>query len=76
MVNVKFLTPEENSCLYHLKEAQRIFNDVCEEDPQSPTDSYNFGHYVDAAVDAVIIRGARRIDPENLLAKKKPTGQK
>jgi len=64
---VKFLTPEENECLESLLRAQDLFDTICQDDPQNPTDSYNFGHYVDAARNAILVRGARRMDPQNLL---------
>lgn len=64
---INFLTPSENMIMECLCKAEELFNRVCEEDPQSSTDSYNFGHYIDAAKSAVILRGARRMDPESLL---------
>ena len=54
----------------HLLQAQAIFDEICLESPQDVIDSFNFGHYIDAARQAVILRGARRLDPENLLNKK------
>lgn len=60
---ISFLTEGENMCLAYLNMAQEIFDEQCEASPQSPSDSYNFGHYVDAARNAVLIRGARRLDP-------------
>ena len=68
---ISFLTSEENEIMYHLKSATELFTKISTEDPQSPTDGYNFGHYIDAAINAVILRGARRMDPEHLLPKKK-----
>lgn len=70
MANIKFLTEKENECMEHLLQAQSIFDEICVESPQDATDSFNFGHYIDAARQAVILRGARRLDPENLLNKK------
>lgn len=70
-MDVNFLTATENEVLSHLKRAQELFDELCANEPQDPADTYNFGHYVDAAVNAVIIRGARRIDPANLMPKKK-----
>lgn len=67
--NIRFLTDKENKCFELLLQAQDLFDEICKTDPQSPTDSYNFGHYLDAARNAVITRGARRMDPENLLKK-------
>lgn len=69
-MDIKFLTPAENEVLTHLKTAQELFDHLCAGEPQDSSDTYNFGHYVDAAITAVIIRGARRMDPENLLSKK------
>lgn len=70
MANIKFLTEKENECMEYLLQAQAIFDEICLESPQDATDSFNFGHYIDAARQAVILRGARRLDPENLLNKK------
>lgn len=64
------LNNEENEVMRHLHEAQKIFNELSANDPQNPYDSYNFEHYIDAAKNAVILRGARRLDPEHLLPKK------
>lgn len=72
--NIKFLNVKENECLSHLNAALEIFAELCSQDPQHPSDTYNFGHYVDAARHAVIMRGARRLDPENLLPKSKTEG--
>lgn len=71
MNRVKFLTELENRCLGLVNEAQSLFDQICEEDPQSASDSFNFGHYIDAARDAILIRGARRMDPANLLPPKR-----
>lgn len=71
MESIKFLTPLENRCIRLINEAQELFDTLCEQDPQSPVDSFNFGHYADAARNAILVRGARRMDPENLLPKKK-----
>lgn len=71
--NVHFLTEQENECLELLLQAQDIFDKICEESPQSPTDSYNFGHYLDAARSAILLRGARRLDEDNLLSKHRMT---
>lgn len=67
--NVKFLTDRENQCLELLLQAQEIFDEICMESPQSSADTYNFGHYVEAARTAILLRGARRIDHDNLLKK-------
>lgn len=69
-MNVNFLTPIENEVMEHLRKAQELFDELCVLEPQDPSDSYNFGHYVDAAKNAVVIRGARRMDPDNLLPKR------
>ena len=66
---VSFLTPDEYACLAALATAQKLFDKVCTEFPQASMDSFNFGHYIDAARNAVILRGARRIDPDSLLPK-------
>ena len=68
--NVNFLTDRENECMEHLLQAQDIFDEICTESPQSVSDTFNFGHYVEAARNAILIRGARRRDPDNLLKKK------
>ena len=64
---VNFLTEKENIIMRYLDEAQKLFDEVSLEDPQNSLDSFNFGHYVDAARGAVILRGARRIDPDALM---------
>ncbi|WP_300944097.1 hypothetical protein [uncultured Duncaniella sp.] len=69
---VSFLTAEENACLAALARAQKLFDTICAEQPQVATDSYNFGHYIDAARNSVIMRGARRMDPDTLLPKAPP----
>ena len=71
MAHSKILTPLENECLTYLEKAQELFNRIVSEDPQDSGDGYNFGHYVDAARNAVIIRGARRADPDNLIRQPK-----
>ncbi|MCM1230218.1 MAG: hypothetical protein NC489_08795 [Ruminococcus flavefaciens] len=71
-VNIKFLTASENECMELLVQAQDLFDAICKQDPQNSTDAYNFGHYVDAARTAILARGARRMDPENLLVKHSP----
>lgn len=68
---VSFLTDSENACIQLLNEAQKLFNKISDNDPQDPSDTYNFGHYLAAARNAVIIRGARRLDPDNLMPKRK-----
>lgn len=70
MPNINFLTDKENEVMLHLNAAMRLFRELGDEDPQDPTDTYNFGHYVDAARNAVILRGARRIDPKHLMPNK------
>lgn len=70
--NINFLTPQENECMELLLKAQDIFDKICDDSPQSPTDSYNFGHYLDAARSAILVRGARRLDADNLLVKHRP----
>lgn len=71
--NIKFLTVEENLCMEYLLLAQDMFDKICANDPQSGADSYNFGHYVDAARNSILIRGSRRMDPENLLMRSSGT---
>lgn len=71
--NITFLTPDENECMELLLQAQDLFDKMCLESPQSPTDSYNFGHYLDAARSAILLRGARRLDQDNLLTKHRST---
>lgn len=66
---ISILTDDENRCMQYLIAALNLFNKICQDDPQDPTDSYNFGHYVDAAKSAIIVRGARRLDPEHLMPK-------
>lgn len=65
--SINFLTAEENLCMEYLLQAQDLFDKICANDPQNGADSYNFGHYVDAARNAILVRGCRRLDPENLL---------
>lgn len=72
--NIKFLTAKENLCMEYLLQAQDLFDQICGEDPQSSADSYNFGHYVDAARNSILIRGARRGDPDNLLKQSPRSG--
>lgn len=71
--NINFLTPEENQCFELLLQAQDIFDEICKESPQSPGDSYNFGHYLEAARGSLLIRGARRMDADNLIRKTSAT---
>lgn len=66
---ISILTDDENRCMQYLIAALNLFNKICQDDPQDPTDSYNFGHYVDAARTSIIVRGARRLDPEHLMPK-------
>lgn len=73
--SISFLTKDENQVMYHLIKATELFDQLCEKDPQSPTDDYNFGHYVDAAKNAVILRGARRMDPETLIIERRKKSQ-
>lgn len=68
---VSFLTEAENRVMFHLIAAMDLFEMICEKDPQDPSDTYNFGHYLDAAKSAVIMRGARRMDPETLIIHKR-----
>lgn len=70
--NVNFLTSKENECLELLLSAQDLFDEICSEYPQASSDTYNFGHYMDAARNAILMRGARRIDTENLLIRHRP----
>ena len=65
-IPLKFLTEKENNVLYHLERAQQLFDQLAIDDPQVSTDSFNFGHYIDAARTSVIIRGARRLDESYL----------
>lgn len=70
--NVNFLSAKENECLELLLSAQDLFDEICSEYPQASSDTYNFGHYMDAARNAILMRGARRIDTENLLIRHRP----
>ena len=70
--NVNFLSAKENECLELLLSAQDLFDEICSEYPQASSDTYNFGHYMDAARNAILMRGARRIDTENLLVRHRP----
>lgn len=65
--NVVGLTKRENECLEHLLAAQDLFDEICAEFPQSSADTYNFGHYLEAARTSIYMRGFRRLDPKNLL---------
>lgn len=65
-IPLKFLTEKENNVLYHLERAQQLFDQLAVDEPQVSTDSFNFGHYIDAARTSVIIRGARRLDESYL----------
>lgn len=67
---ISFLTKQENEVMEHLVAAMELFDQLSVNDPQNPLDTFNFGHYIDAAKSAVILRGARRADPENLLPKR------
>lgn len=67
---IRFLTEQENDVMYHLYEAMRIFTEISEVDQQSTHDLFDFGHYIDAAKNAVLLRGARRMDPDNLIVKR------
>lgn len=69
MKYINFLTDAENEIYECLNKATEMFDQLCADDPQHPADSYNFGHYIDAAKNAVLIRGARRIDPDHLMPK-------
>ena len=74
MNKIKFLNEQENEIIDYLDKAQDIFRELTVIDPQHPTDLYNFGHYLDAARCAVIMRGARRLDPDALLPKRDKIG--
>lgn len=67
---IHFLTKQENEVMQHLMKAMDLFDEICHEDPQDPADTFNFGHYIDAAKGAVILRGARRMEPNVLLKPK------
>lgn len=67
---ISFLTEKENQVMQHLVQAYNIFSEITEEDQQATNDLFDFGHYLDAAQNALLVRGARRMDPDNLLAKK------
>lgn len=67
--NVSFLSKDENACLELLLQAQDLFDKLCTEEPQNSKDAYNFGHYLDAAMTSLVIRGCRRLDPDNLMPK-------
>lgn len=64
---ISFLNDEENCIIDHLAAAMELYNQLCIENPQSPLDTFNFGHYIEAAKNAVLLRGARRMDPEKLI---------
>ena len=68
---IHFLTDQENEVMKYLMKAMDLFDEICHEDPQDPADTFNFGHYIDAAKGAVILRGARRMEPNVLLKPKK-----
>ena len=68
---IHFLTNQENEVMTYLMKAMDLFDEICHEDPQDPADTFNFGHYIDAAKGAVILRGARRMEPNVLLKPKK-----
>lgn len=67
--NINFLTEDENQCFELLLQAQDLFDKICDETASSPTDAYNFGHYLDAARYAILVHGVRRFDPDNLLTR-------
>lgn len=66
---ISFLTEDENNIMEHLNVAMSMYDELCTRDPQSPLDTFNFGHYIEAARNAVLLRGARRMDPEHLMPK-------
>lgn len=64
---ISFLTEDENNIMEHLNVAMSMYDELCAKDPQSPLDTFNFGHYIEAARNAVLLRGARRMDPDHLM---------
>lgn len=72
-VNISFLTKDENACMELLIQAQDLFDKICDESPQNSTDAFNFGRYLDSARNSLLIRGARRMDADNLLTKHSDT---
>lgn len=67
MNTIEFLDSDENVCYNMLCQAAELFERICADNPQDPHDTYNFGHYIDAAKGAIILRGARRLAPDVLL---------
>ena len=65
--DVSFLTNAENRVMQHLVDAYKEFYEITMNDQQSAMDLVNFGHYLHAAQSALLVRGARRLDPDNLL---------
>lgn len=65
--DITFLTNAENRVMQHLVAAYKEFYAITMDDQQSAMDLVNFGHYLHAAQTALMVRGARRLDPDNLL---------
>lgn len=66
---ISFLTPKENEVMQHLVNAYNAFAELTLEDQQATNDLFDFGHYMNAAQSVLLVRGARRMDPDNLLKK-------
>lgn len=65
--DIKFLNNAENRVMQHLVAAYKEFHAITMDDQQSAMDLVNFGHYLHAAQQALLVRGARRLDVDNLL---------
>ena len=57
------LTEKENDVMHHLVSAYNLFNEITMEDQQSANDLFDFGHYLDAAQNTLLVRAARRLEP-------------
>lgn len=66
---ISFLTDKENEVMQHLVSAYMIFEEIVNADQQCTSDLFDFGHYLDAAQNSILVRGARRLDPDLLLGK-------
>lgn len=65
--DIIFLNNAENRVMQHLVAAYKEFYDITMKDQQHTLDMVDFGHYLSAAQHTLLIRGARRMDPDNLL---------
>lgn len=65
--DIKFLTLAENRIMQHLVAAYQEFYELTMDDQQATMDFVDFGHYLAAAQNTLLTRGARRMDPENLI---------